>query len=81
MLDAHSGIKNRNTRGKQKNKIDTNTAEGRAQLEMQKAEAFRHREQKRAKKGNRLRARMYPICKAVLLMIVQLALSRYKKKS
>lgn len=56
MLDAHSGIRNRNTRGKQKNKIDTNTPEGRAQLEMQKADAFRHREQKRAKKGNRVRA-------------------------
>lgn len=57
MLDAHSGIRNRNTRGKQKNKIDTNTPEGRAQLEMQKADAFRHREQKREKKGNRVRAR------------------------
>lgn len=56
MLDAHSGIRNRNTRGKQKNKIDTNTPEGRAQLEMQKADAFRHREQKREKKGNRVRA-------------------------
>ena len=59
MLDAHSGIRNRNTRGKQKNKIDTNTPEGRAQLEMQKADAFRHREQKRAKKGNRVRARKF----------------------
>ena len=55
MLDRHSGIKNRNTRDKKVIKR-ADTAEERAQREVEKANAFRRREEKRAKKGNRLRA-------------------------
>ena len=55
MLDRHSGIKNRNTRDKKVIRR-ADTAEERAQREVEKANAFRRREEKRSKKGNRLRA-------------------------
>ena len=56
LLDGFSGIKNRNSKGKKLAKHDENTPEGRARREMEKAAAFRARELKRAKRGNRVRA-------------------------
>ena len=55
LLDGFSGIKNRNSKGKKLAKFD-DTPEGRAKREMEKAAAFRAREVKRTKKGNRVRA-------------------------
>ena len=55
MLDRYSGIQNKNTRDK-KVIPRADTAEERAKREVLKAEAFRKREEKRKKRGNRVRA-------------------------
>ena len=56
MLNGFSGIKNRNTKGKRLGHYDESTPEGRARHEQEKAMSFRKREEKRSKKGNRVRA-------------------------
>ena len=55
LLSKFSGLKNRNSKGK---KIQSfpDTPEGRAQRDLAKAEEFRHRMAKKAKKGVRARA-------------------------
>ena len=55
MLDRHSELKNKNTRNKKVIRR-ADTAEERAKREVEKAEAFRKREEKRQKRGNRIRA-------------------------
>ena len=55
LLDGFSGIKNKNSRGKKLARFD-DTPEGRSRREMEKATAFRAREARRSKKGNRVRA-------------------------
>ena len=61
MLDRYSGIQNKNTRDK-KVIPRADTAEERAKREVLKAEAFRKREEKRKKRGNRVRAGNFCSC-------------------